>query len=118
MKFDINLNIRGLEGLLPRAIFEQLTHLERKIMATQKELLEGLKAVNAQVTKIGTETSGLSQKVATLQAALDAAGGTTPEVDEAMNEVRNSLQAVDDLVVDLPAVPDVPGTTEEEPPTP
>lgn len=81
-------------------------------MATQKELVEGLKALNAQVTKIASETSGLSQKVADLQTALDAAGGTTPEVDAAMSEVRASIQAVDDLVVDLPETP------EEEPPTP
>lgn len=116
MKFDINLKVSGLEGLLSRAVFEQLLHMERKIMATQNELVDGLKALNTQVKKIGEETGGLIQKVDALQAALDSAGGTTPEVDAAMQDVRASLQGVDDLVKDV-EVPPAP-TPAEEPPTP
>lgn len=78
-----------------------LTTLE-KLMASQAELAASLASVSAQVAKIGTETSGLLTKVADLEAALAAAGNTTPEVDAALAALRAQVQVVDDLVVDAP----------------
>lgn len=98
---------RSLERLLFRAVLEQLSSFEENVMASQQQLANDLKALGAQVTKIHAEVSGLSTKVESLQTALDAAGGTTPDVDAAMAEVRTALQGVDDLVADAEA--SVPG---------
>lgn len=76
-----------------------LTKLE-KMMATQAELAASLAAVSAQVSKIGTESSATLQKVADLEAALAAAGNTTPEVDAALAALKAQVQVVDDLVPD------------------
>ena len=117
MKFGrpgIRFCIGSLERLLFRAVLERLSHLEERIMATQQELAADLKALGAQVTKIGAETQSLHHKVDSLQAALDAAGSTTPEVDAAMADLRASVQAVDDLVADAPApAPEEPEEPEE-----
>ena len=69
-------------------------------MSTQAELAASLAAVSIQVGKIGTETAGLQAKIAELEAAIVAAGGTTPEVDAALEALKAQVQVVDDLVVD------------------
>jgi hypothetical protein len=76
-----------------------LRYLE-KIMATQAELAASLDLVAVQVAKIGTETQGLKASIASLEAALAAAGGTSPEVDAALAALKAQVQVVDDLVVD------------------
>lgn len=72
------------------------------IMASQQQLAAGLAAVQAQVEKIGEETTATLQKVADLEAALEAGGGTTPEVDAAMEALKAQVQLVDDKVKDAP----------------
>jgi uncharacterized protein YoxC len=73
-----------------------------KIMSTQAELAATLVAIGEQIVKIGTETDSLIQKVDDLEAALVAAGGTTPEVDAALAAVKAQLQIVDEKVQDAP----------------
>lgn len=81
------------------------------IVATQKELADGLTALGAQVDKIATETEGLKEKVAELEQALNNAGDNVPEeVTAAFNAVKEKLQALDDKVADAtPEVPDEDG---------
>jgi len=95
-----------------------LRALER-IEMNQTEMLERLNALDAsmavigdEVTKIGTETTALLAEVAALKDAIANAGNTTPEVDAALAAVEAragtlaaSVQGVDDLVPDVPAVP-------------
>jgi hypothetical protein len=78
-----------------------LTKLET-LMASQAELAASLATVSAQVAKIGTETSSLVARVTDLEAALAAAGNTTPEVDAALEALKAQVQVVDDLVADAP----------------
>lgn len=75
----------------------------RKIMSSQDQLANDLNAVTAQVAKIGAETSVTLQKVIDLEAALAAAGGTTPAVDAALAALKAQAQATDDLIPDAPA---------------
>lgn len=83
-------------------LVEQLLNKVTHIMATQAELAASLTALTTEVAKIGTETTTLLQKVDALQAALDAAGQTTPEVDAAMAALAAQAKTVDDLVPDAP----------------
>lgn len=65
-----------------------------KIMATQAEHAQALRDLREQNEKAAAEQAAALQR---LQDALDNAGGTTPEVDEAMAALRASIQAEDDL---------------------
>jgi chromosome segregation ATPase len=78
-----------------------LTRLN-KLMATQAELAQSLADVSAQVSKIGAESSATLAKVAELEAALAAAGNTSPEVDAALEALKAQVQLVDNLVADAP----------------
>ncbi len=87
-------------------IEEMLIHLHkeiRNIMATQAELAADLQAVTDQVTKIGAETTATLQKVTELEAAIEAGGGTTPEVDAALAALKAQVKVVDDMVADVTA---------------
>lgn len=66
-----------------------------------------LGALNDTVTKIGSETQGLLDRVAELTTAVENAGNTTPEIDAALAAViaqqttlAAALQSVDDKVAD------------------
>ena len=83
-------------------LISQLLQKVNLIMATQAQLAADLAAIGAQVTKIGTETAGLQQRITELEAAIETAGGTTPEVDAALAAVKTQVQVVDDLVTDAP----------------
>ena len=98
-----------------------ITLLER-IMTTQNEIattLDGVTAqlvatregVTAQLAKIGAETQTLLTKIEDLTAAVEAAGGATPEVEAALQALQSQAQelqqvlqsqaqSVDDLVKD------------------
>lgn len=67
------------------------------IMATQQELAATLTALAAQVTKTREETL---KRVAELEAALAADGGTSAEVDAALLALKGTVQASDDVVAD------------------
>lgn len=66
----------------------------KMIMATQAELAQQLRDITAQNEKARQE---ILQKIAELEAALENAGGTTPEVDEAVAALKASVQTDDDL---------------------
>lgn len=70
-----------------------LTQLEKRIMATQAELAAELRAMKEQNDKAFAEQEDALKK---LQEALDLAGSTTPEVDEALEGLRASIQRDDD----------------------
>lgn len=75
---------------------------QKKIMATQAEIAQQLATLTVQITKIGTETSTTLQKVADLEAALGNQEGVTPELQEAFDALKLSVQNVDDLIPDAP----------------
>lgn len=67
------------------------------IMATQAELAQELRDLKAQNDKARAE---ILQKIADLEAAIVAAGNTTPEVDAALADLKASVQTDDDIVPD------------------
>lgn len=71
-------------------------------MASNAELTADLQKVSAQVQKISGETSTTLQKVSDLEAALAAVGTTSPEVDQALTDLKTQVQLVDDLIQDAP----------------
>jgi hypothetical protein len=62
-------------------------------MATQADHAAQLRAVTAQNEKARQE---ILAQIAALEAALESAGGTTAEVDEALTALKASVQADDD----------------------
>lgn len=70
------------------------------IMATQAELAQQLTDVATQVEKTKTE---ITTKISDLEAAIVAAGNTSPEVDAALASLKSAVQGVDDIVPDTPA---------------
>lgn len=72
------------------------------IMANQDELAAELTALKEQADKANAE---LVQKIADLEAAIVAAGNTTPAVDAALAALKTSVQSVDDIVPDAPPAP-------------
>lgn len=81
-----------------------LNQLKELIMATQEELAADIANVTAQVTKIGTETSTLLQKVTDLQTIIDSQGGVSPQLQAAVDALKAQVQVVDNLVPDAPVV--------------
>ena len=93
MKIKINVFIQG-------DFSEVLSKLE-KIMTTQVEGVVEIQAVKEQVTKIGTETSTLLTKIEELTQAIENAGkDLSPEVQQALDDLKAQAQIVDDLVPD------------------
>jgi len=94
------------------AILNRIAEMEKKIMSTQQELTTELRAANAQLRKLITDTGGLQPSVDALKLkisdleALVAAGGTIgPDLVDAVAETRNLVGAVDDNVPELPSPP-------------
>lgn len=90
---------------LRRWLLAPVISLQQELAMNQQELAEQLTALGATVEKIGTETTGLIDAVAALQAALDAGGEVSHEVQAALADVQARVKAVDDLVPDA-APPD------------
>lgn len=71
---------------------------------TQKELADGLVAIQTQVTKVGNEQAArfdaAQAKIAELEALIAAGGDITTEVVDAFNGVKVALQALDDVIPD------------------
>lgn len=101
------MEILAALGLILFAAFLVLSFLllrsMRHIMTSQAQLAQDLIQVKEAVAKVGTETSTLVQKVADLEAAISNGGNTTPEVDAALQALKDQVQVVDDLVADVPA---------------
>ncbi len=70
------------------------------IVATQAELTASLNAVNAKLTKIGTETAALLAAIVDLRGQL-ANAPVSAELQAAVDAVAAHAQAVDDLVPDV-----------------
>ena len=95
-------------------LFKRLEKIEERIIMDNAAQIAALTALTAKVdaqavvtAKIGGETTALIDNVAALKAALDAAGGTSPEVDAllaaltaSVDNLSAALQTVDDKVVD------------------
>ena len=73
-----------------------ILYLKRIIMNMQ-ELAQGLTDLKAQTDKARAE---VVKKIADLEAAIANAGNTTPEVDAALEALKASVQATDDVVPD------------------
>jgi uncharacterized protein YoxC len=85
---------------------QDLIEMEKRMAKTQAELVTEMQALKGQITKIGTETATLLEKVKELQALIDAGGNTlTPETQAAWEEVKTAAQGVDDEVPDAPPTP-------------
>lgn len=72
----------------------QVLHNQGVIMTTQAELAAELSALKAQVDKVRAE---VTEKVQSLEDALNAAGTVSPEVEAALADLKASVQAADDL---------------------
>ena len=75
-------------------------HFGRKLMVSQTELAAQLTALKEQNDKATAEQQAA---LASLQTALDAAGNTSPEVDAALQALKDSIQRDDDLNPDAPS---------------
>ena len=84
----------------PDQILAEILALKETIMATQAELSASLTEIAANVGKVGDETRALIAKIAELEAAIVTAGNTTPEVDAALQALRDQVAVVDALVPD------------------
>lgn len=94
-----------------------------RIMVTETELAADMRATKAQADKVNAELRGkmndLNTKIDTLQATIDSAGTDVPaEVLSAWNDVKASLQTVDDIVPDVPAPSEPPAPAPEPAPEP
>ena len=83
-----------------RRSFNKLILEVLKIMTTQAELATEMAAVQAQLVKIGEETSSLLLNIIELTALVEAGGNITPELQAAVDAVKAQAQVVDDLVPD------------------
>ena len=71
-------------------------------MVTQAEHAQQLRDLKDQLTKAHGE---ITSKISELEAAIAAGGGTTPEVDTLMQELKDLVQLSDDVVSDTPPDP-------------
>jgi len=104
--FNINANIR-----IEEASSEELARIRQKldilllqqevIMATQQELVVQVQAIQAQVTKIGGETTTLLARIDELIAVI-AAGPVSLELQAAVDALKAQAEVVDNLVADQP----------------
>lgn len=120
---------------------EEIRSLNRKVdklMSTEQDLVTALNTANsqlqtigAQVVKIGGETSGLVTQVGTLQTQVGtltdelANQNLSPEAEAALAAVQGTVtdlgtkvQAVDDMVPDVPVPVVQPPATDPNAPTP
>lgn len=70
------------------------------IMATQEELIAQVQEVTAVVVKVKAEVSATLVKVSELEAALANAGGVSPELQAAFDELKSQVLVVDSLIPD------------------
>lgn len=86
--------------VLPQCEESNNTTIHQKldqIMATQAQHAQALRDVLAQNEKARQE---ILQRIADLEQAVIDAGNTTPEVDAALQALRDSVQIDDDIVPD------------------
>jgi uncharacterized protein YPO0396 len=97
-------------GRVHRHIIEhidrQVKHMERISMSDTQD------AVNAVVAQLGKAKNEIVEKIADVQAQLDAAQVPTEAVD--LSALTEAAQALDDIVPDAPVVEVVPDAPVEE----
>lgn len=74
----------------------------KTIMADQTQATADVKAISAQLQKIGTESATMLEKITALEEAAANQGNLSPELTEAIAEAKAQAQIVDDLVPDAP----------------
>jgi uncharacterized protein YPO0396 len=97
-----------------KKILRKIAGIERIIMATQVEIVAGLKVVLTQLKKLDNDTKVLQGSVDTLQARIveleaiianQPAGTASQELVDAFNAVKVAVQTVDDNVPEVPTPP-------------
>ncbi len=76
-------------------------------MATQTEAAAALRDLKAQLTKANDE---IQAKIAALVAAGGNSDNLSPELAQAIEELKPAAQTLDDIVPDAPPSTDVPAT--------
>lgn len=100
MKFWLD----AIRDLLPagrKALFCKLETLQRKLLMNQAELAQSLTDLGTQLTKASAEITG---KITELEAAIGNAGTVSPQVEAALNALKASGQALDNIVPDAAPV--------------
>lgn len=87
------------------SIFSQLN----QINMNQEQLLTELNQLKDQVEKTRIEVAG---KISNLEEAIINAGNVTPEVETALQQLKASVQLVDDIVPDAVELPPAPPAEE------
>ncbi len=90
----------GADSNVLSKINKQLKQIKKIMAENQTELAGELATVNAQLAKINTE---YTTRIASLEAALVAAGTITPEVQAELDALKAVTQAIDDVTPDAPA---------------
>jgi uncharacterized protein YoxC len=102
---------RGAERL--RRIEELVRHnhhILEKVMASLEDVQNSLNGISDGVAKIATETQGLLDKIAQLQAANPDQQAQIDALAAQAQAIADKVKAVDDLVPDTPVVVDNGGT--------
>ncbi len=89
-------------GVRTYLIQQSLESLHRKVdqvMATQAELVVQLNAVNAELVKVGTETSNLKAMVADLQTQV-ANAPVSDDLKAVVDKIAAQVKLIDDMVPD------------------
>lgn len=76
-------------------VMAAISQLKELIMSDQATLAAALAGIASSLTEASTE---INAKLAELQAAIAAAGNTTPEVDAALASVQTLAQGLADIV--------------------
>lgn len=102
MTYLLNINVSGLAHTQMKQLDFKLDKILEQIIMTNDELQASLADLTAQADKARSE---IVAKIAELEAAIAAGGGTTPAVDAALAALKGSVQSLDDLNPDVPAPP-------------
>jgi signal transduction histidine kinase len=93
---------------------QDLKAMEKRIMATQAEILADLKASIVSLKQVNEDTKDaqksideLKAKIVELEALIQAGGAITPEIVEAVAEVKTLAQSADDNLPNRVVVPTV-----------
>ncbi len=89
-------------------VLAEILSVEKRIMATQQEVIAQLKTISDQVVKIGVESKATLAKVDELQAIILNGPPVSPELQAAVDALAAQVKVVDDLVVDAPPAPVTP----------
>lgn len=95
---------------------ERIFSLLNKISMNQQELADQLTALADQLTALKEQSekanAEIAAKLQTLENAIVEAGNVTPAVENALADLKSSVQKTDDFVPDAPAAPAADATAE------